>query len=460
MIKEPTLKKLRNKLLIINVISLTLVISIAFSLIYLNFYNRTQAEIEKSLLQIPRDVHENAALSNQNTARSERNDSSRGDSGRGNSNRGDNLTIRGEGRIPVDYSKSFVVNIAADGEITVFSMLNIDNSTYINAIEYVLNRGSSSGVAEFAHRTWRFNIDQGPNAGASYVYSIVFLDIDDTNRGLNALAASLVIIGIIAIGAIFIVSMMIANRAIRPVEESMMRQKRFVADASHELKTPIAVIAANAEAASGVIYEAEKEGSGEDSRFGKSPGIAYWIDNITDETARMNELVDNLLSLTKAEEKKADHYSFDLAQAVSEEADRVEAFLFEKNISFDLAINTPMDVPAVVISDKIKVQAILSVLLENAVKYTPEGGQVILTVGKNNVSVSNTGLYIPPEDLAHIFDRFFRADPSRNSETGGHGIGLSIAKEISDALGCELKAESVLQEDGSAVNTFTLSLPV
>lgn len=444
MIKEPTLKKLRNKLLIINVISLTLVISIAFSLIYLNFYNRTQAEIEKSLMQIPRGVYENAALSNQNSVRAER-----GDSGRGN-----NLTIRGEGRIPVDYSKSFVVNIAADGEITVFSMLNIDNATYINAIEYVLNKGSSSGVAEFAHRTWRFSVDQGSAPGASYVYSIVFLDIDDTNRGLNALAASLVIIGIISIAAVFLVSMMIANRAIRPVEESMAKQRRFVADASHELKTPIAVIAANAEAASGAIFEEENGGAG------KSPGVAYWIDNIADETTRMNELVDNLLSLTKAEEKKADHYSFDLAQAVSEEADRVEAFLFEKDISFDMVINAPGDAPAAVISDKIKVQAILSVLLENAVKYTPEGGRVILTVGKNSVSVSNTGLYMPPEELAQIFDRFFRADPSRNSETGGHGIGLSIAKEISDALGCDLKAESVLQEDGSAINTFTLSLPV
>ena len=432
MASEQTLKKLRNRLLIINLISLTLVISIAFTIIYLNFYNRTQNEIRESLFSIPRGVNENVILFSLNQ------DAATG----GEPGSLDNLTIRGEQRIPADYTKSFVVNIANDGEILLFSMLDLKNETYLRAIETVLSNRSLSGVVNIDGRSWMYSIERGAGENAAYALSIVFLDIDDASRGLGTLLVSLIIIGIGAVAAIFLISMFVSNRAIRPVEESIARQRRFVADASHELKTPIAVIAANAEAASGAADEGER---------------AVWIDNITDETNRMNELVDSLLSLARAEEKPADFTVFDLFLAVSEETDSIEAFLFEKDIVLDVEQNVPQGETLEVVSDKAKVQAIVSVLLENALKYTPEGGKVQVTVGKGSVAVSNTGEYIPPEILGHLFDRFYRADSSRNSETGGHGIGLSIAKEIANALGCELKAESVLQEDGSAVNTFLLS---
>ena len=103
-------------------------------------------------------------------------------------------------------------------------------------------------------------------------------------------------------------------------------------------------------------------------------------------------------------------------------------------------------------------------MLENAVKYTPEKGLVTLTLGKENenkafISVSNTGAFISREDIEHLFDRFFRTDMSRNSETGGHGIGLSIAGAIAGTLGGAVKAASTPLTDGGAVNTFTLYLP-
>jgi len=432
MASEQTLKKLRNRLLLINMISLTLVISIAFTIIYLNFYNRTQNEIRESLYSIPRGVNENVILFSLN-----QNMSAGGEPGSG-----DNLTIRGEQRIPADYTKSFVVNIANDGEITLFSLLDIKTESYVRAIETVLANRASSGVAIIDGRSWMYSIERGAGENAAYALSIVFLDIDDATRGLGNLLVSLIIIGIAAIAAILLISLFVSNRAIRPVEESIARQRRFVADASHELKTPIAVIAANAEAASGAADEGER---------------SVWIDNITDETNRMNELVDSLLSLAKAEEKPAELTAFDLFQASSEEADSIEAFLFEKDIVLEVKRNVSQDESLEVVSDKAKVQAIISVLLENALKYTPEGGRVQVSVSRGRVSVSNTGDYIPPEKLEHLFDRFYRADSSRNSETGGHGIGLSIAKEIANALGCELKAESGLQENEIAINTFTLN---
>ena len=436
MISEPALKKLRNKLLIINVVSLTLVVTIAFSLIYLNFYNNTQSEIDKSLMQIPRDVHENVALSNQAPTNPGAGTDTANASG---------LTISGSAQLPVDYSKSFVVNVAGDGSVTVFSLLDLDETTYVNAIETVLKYGYASGETNFAGRTWRYNVERGVAPSAAYALSIVFLDIDDRNIGLGVLAASLIVIGIIAIGAILLVSMLLANRAIKPVEEGIKRHRRFVADASHELKTPIAVIAANIEAASGAVSE--------------SGDVSCWIENIADEASRMNELVENLLSLAKAEEKQLVLSEFDLAEAASEEADRVEAFLFEKGVSFDIRSDAAEGEAILMNSDKTKVQAVISILLENAVKYTPAGGNVCIAILKNGVSVSNTGTYITPDQLARLFDRFYRADPSRNSETGGHGIGLSIAREIVKTLGGEIKAESFYKDEGCAVNTFTLTLP-
>ena len=431
---EKALKKLRNKLLVVNLISLTLVVTIAFSIIFINIYNRTQADIERAMLQIPRNVLENAILSGQTIEQSNLEDS--------NPNGG--IIIRGEGRVPVDYSKSFVVNIATDGNISVFSLLELDNNTYLRAVETALTLGVPLGETDFAGRTWKYSVEQNTDFLNPYVYSMVFYDINDAKRSLSELAVSLFVIGIAAIAVIFMISMYMANRAIRPVEDSMARQRRFVADASHELKTPIAVIAANAEAASGIA--------------GKADSISPWLNNITDEATRMNKLVESLLALAKAEEKNLDLAGFDLVEAVSEELNRIEVFMFEKEISFDFHVVSASEEKINIVSDKEKVQAIISVLLENAMKYTPVGGAVTVTIDKNGVFVTNTGTYIPDEQLVHLFDRFYRADPSRNSETGGHGIGLSLANEIAWTLGGKLTAESVLQLNDVAFNTFSLYL--
>jgi signal transduction histidine kinase len=433
MIAEPSLKKLRNRLLIINLISLTLVVSIAFSIVYLNFYNRTQNELKDTLFSIPKSVQENAVIFSSDSGYVHGEQGSR-----------DDFTIRGGQRIPANYTKSFVVNITNDDSITVFSMLDMKSEIYVHAIETVLTGRTPSGVISVDGSSWMYSVDRRADADAPYVLSMVFLNIDDANRWMGTLLVSLIIIGIVSVAAIVLISLYVSNRAIRPVEESMVRQRRFIADASHELKTPIAVISANAEAANGAVDETER---------------SVWINNITDEASRMHELVESLLRLAKAEEKPTDLASFDLSLAINEEVDSIEVFLFEKDISINIEENTAPGESLEIVSDKAKVQAVISVLLENALKYTPAGGKVLVTVCKDSVSISNTGEYITPEILEHLFDRFYRADSSRNSETGGHGIGLSIAKEIASAMGGELKAESVLKEEGAALNTFTFRLP-
>ena len=455
---EPSLKRLRNRLLIVNLISLALVVIVAFTLIYVYYQNRTQNELDRQLESIPPGVFDNIMLSQQIIAAA---DTAAGQ-------KGDMIQVSGGPLIPVDYSKSFVINVNDDNSITVFSMLDIKETDYIYAVKTVLEKSSSSGELHMAGRIWQYNIKDAAELRqggvmASYKSSIVFLDVEEAMRGIRELAISLLIFGFIAIACILLVSLLVANRAIRPVEESMFRQRRFVADASHELKTPIAVIAANAEAAKDAVFRIEspvfKEGE-------NMTGVTRWIDNISDEANHMGVLIKNLLALARADEAVINAASFDLYEAIRVEAERVEAFLFEKNIVFVFEPPQAQTGPLTVYSDRAKTQAILSVLFENAIKYTPDGGRVSITAGKteNNkksksaawIAVSNTGEYIPPEEINHVFDRFYRADRSRNSETGGHGIGLSIAMEMVRALGGELTASSELAPDGGAVNTFTL----
>ena len=466
---EPTLKKLRNRLLAVNLISLTLVVIVAFSLVYIDSYNRVQKEIGETLVSIPPGVIENVIMSRQIVVAAGPSPASSGY---------ESVVVSGGPSLPVDYSKSFVANIDEEGSITVFSMLDIENNDYAYAVTTAVENGEPSGSLNMAGRAWRYNMRQAPElpqgAFVAYQKSIVFLDVEEATRGLRALALTLFLLGIVAVGAILLISLFVANRAIRPVEENMARQRRFVADASHELKTPIAVIAANAEAAKAIAYDAENhivcDGEG-------LAGASLWIDNISDEANRMGDLVKNLLALAKAEETRVVNAPFDLLETTREESDRVEAFLFEKNIAFIFTPPSTQEEPLFVNSDQAKLKTVLSVLFENAIKYTPDGGSVTILAGrikgadpsvllnkgitkrlKNGVyiSVANTGEYIPPEDISHVFDRFFRADRSRNSETGGHGIGLSIAKEISGALGGELTVSSIPRVDGGAVNTFTL----
>jgi len=454
---EPSLKRLRNRLLIVNLISLALVVAVAFSLIYVYYYNRTQSELDKQLESIPPGVFDNIMLSQQLVAAAEA--AANPDD--------DTITISGGPLISVDYSKSFVININSDGTITVFSMLDIKDTDYVYAVKTVLEKDSSSGELNMAGRVWQYNMKDAAElrqAGVmtSYKSSIVFLDVEDAMRGIRELAVSLLLFGLLAIAGILLVSLLVANRAIQPVEESMFRQRRFVADASHELKTPIAVIAANAEAAKDAVFRIESPAFEDGENV---TGVTRWIDNISDEAIHMDALIKNLLALARADEAKINAAPFDLYDAIRAEAERVEAFLYEKNIVFVFE-PPPQTGSLTVCSDRAKTQAILSVLFENAVKYTSDGGRVSITAGntednkksKNSawVAVSNTGEYIPPEDIKQVFDRFYRADRSRSSETGGHGIGLSIAMEIVRTLKGELTAESKLTLDGTAVNTFTL----
>ncbi len=232
---------------------------------------------------------------------------------------------------------------------------------------------------------------------------------------------------------------LLIHRLVKPVDEAVEKQKQFVWDASHELKTPLAVISANAEVLSGEI--------------GENQSLSY----IQSEVERTDNLVKNLLSLARMEKRggKEKHERINLSQTLLSVALPFEGVVFEKGKQFETDI--PDNLYCIGNAEKIKELAMI--LLSNAVKYSDEGGRIRLSLSKHGekrlISVFNTGEAIPQEAQKHLFDRFYRVDSSHNRELGGNGLGLAIAKAIADEHHAKIE---VFSKTGSGT-TFTVTFP-
>lgn len=253
-----------------------------------------------------------------------------------------------------------------------------------------------------------------------YSYSIdrfnVLTIVDNTNQTnimYKYMITSLITFFIIELFAYFI-SMFLTKWIVKPVEESFEREKRFIGDASHELKTPIAVIMASADA-----YSQDKD--------------KKWLENIKSESDRMNKLVTDLLDLNSLEnnQKEFKKEDMNLSKLVESSLLPYESLFFENNLKFDYDIKE--NINCEVNEDKIK--ELISILIDNAIKYSKDKGHVKVTLYKDKdiyLKVSNKGDEIPLQDREKIFDRFYKVDKSRNRKSNNYGLGLSIAKKIVD----------------------------
>lgn len=243
-----------------------------------------------------------------------------------------------------------------------------------------------------------------------------------------------------ALAIALVVVFFLAGRFIRPIAESYEKQKRFITDAGHEIKTPLTVINANAE-----LLECD---------FGENESI----EDIKDQTKRLTALTEKLVYLARMEEndKSLPKETFSLT-ALAEEMIPAFAHLAQaqgKAFRADLRPEISFH------GNEEMIGRLISLLLDNAVKYASPGGEITAALTKQGrhilFSVSNpTEGNVKKEDLGHLFERFYRADGSRNSETGGHGIGLSTAKAITEQHGGKIKADLT---DGGLF-TITVTLP-
>jgi signal transduction histidine kinase len=216
---------------------------------------------------------------------------------------------------------------------------------------------------------------------------------------------------------VFLLVSIFSKRAMKPIVESMEKQKQFITDAGHEIKTPLAIISANAD-----VLEL-------------TGGNNEWITSIRNQTSRLDKLVKHLLTLSKMEEGRIElvFTNFNLSEAITEIAESFRAMAEATNKKFYIEVAQGLTLNG----DKSSIHQLVSTLLDNAMKYSDQEGTITITVSAAKkgimLEVYNTVQEIDRSNLNRLFDRFYRADSSRSRETGGYGIGLSIAKSIVEA---------------------------
>lgn len=261
---------------------------------------------------------------------------------------------------------------------------------------------------------------------------------------VNGLIYVLVSIGLGALGLATVGGLFMSRRAMRPVRRSFERQRTFIADASHELKTPLTLIRADAEVLSrGLEKEDDRE----------------LVEDILQETDRTSAILSDLLILARLDAGKLEVASkpFDLAVILAEAADRFEARAAGEKIQIVPEVTGGLPTRG----DPDRTAQILAALLDNAVRYAPSGGTINVSGYRNgnvvSATVEDSGPGIPDAHLPRVFDRFYRADEARTRGRygGGTGLGLAIARDLARAQGGELTADNA--HDGGA--SFTLVLP-
>ena len=237
-----------------------------------------------------------------------------------------------------------------------------------------------------------------------------------------------------------------SRRAMRPVQDSFQRQRTFIADASHELKTPLALVKIGAE-----VME----------RDPTDPNNREIVEDQLSEIDRMNALLSDLLVLARFDAGRLDveDKPFDLSVVAAETAGRFLKRAADENVHLEIEVPESLSARG----DPERTAQILAALLDNAVRYTPVGGTITVS-GRNldggaEASVRDTGVGVPPEQLPRIFDRFYRAEEARTRSGGGTGLGLSIARDLAHAQGGNLSAENAPSGDGPGGAIFRLRLP-
>ncbi len=333
----------------------------------------------------------------------------------------------------LDESRFFVVNTSTNGEY-MFSntsrMVDIDEEELDRIASKALQSGKSTGFCE----DYMFSVSQWREG-----QSIIFLNCETKLTRVRRLA---LISALACAGCILLAWLLVAlfsRRAIRPLVENAIMQKQFITDAGHELKTPLTVISANMDV---LALEA---------------GENEWIQSTKKQVANMRGLVNELIYLSRLDEEdaKLKRNDVDLSKLVRETA---EPFVGMAEFSGKKMV-VEAEVGIHVNGDNAALQRLISILCDNAVKYTPEGGTITVRLTHSRKGIvlktENTlASLLSRETVEHLFDRFYRADESRSKESGGYGIGLSVAKAIVEKHGGAIQ---IRQRDDENRIEFTCS---
>lgn len=300
--------------------------------------------------------------------------------------------------------------------------------------------GSFSILASGYYSHYRYAVTSGVDESGGARIRVIFLDCGQRLHSARLVLFYSTIVALCGWGAVLCLLILVSGRIVAPIAESYEKQRRFITDAGHEIKTPITIINADADVLSMDL------------------GPNEWLDDIKVQASRLTSLTGDLIFLSRMDEEQQGVQKIDLpfSDLVEETAGSFRQLAKSRKKDFQISIEPLITVHG----DPKSLRQLVSILLDNAQKYSPEGGRITLVLrkeGRNAVlTVDNTSSYpITDELLKNMFDRFYRADESRNSETGGYGIGLSIARAVVSAHKGKISGSS---EEGRTLK-ITVSLP-
>ncbi len=306
--------------------------------------------------------------------------------------------------------------------------------------ETVIDRSHMESISEEEGKTLsRFIINSPENKGTiknmRYLIdregsSIYVLNIYEGQKALESFFTNTLFISAMSLFAVFIVVNVYSRKAIKPMTEGILRQRKFITDAGHEIKTPLSIIAANCE-----VLELQ---------YGRNE----WIESTQNQVRRMNLLIKDLLTLAKMDEENTDiHFiKTNLSEIAEETIQPFTVLADQKKIKVQKQIQKDLYISG----DPNRLSHLISILMDNSIKYTPEEGEIEILLekkGKNIIfEIANTVAVMPEGNLERLFNRFHREDMSRTRDGGSYGIGLSLARAVVKSHGGRIRATKVAKD--------------
>lgn len=329
-------------------------------------------------------------------------------------------------------TRYFVVKVNEDNSVREIDTSHIAAVTSSDAIEYaedILQGGKTKGYKGI----YKYEVIE-----ESYGKMIIFVNSRAQVQSATVFLLISCAVALMTLLVVFVLVSVLSRKAIKPIINTLEKQKQFITDAGHEIKTPLAIISANVD-----VLEI-------------TSGNNEWVSSIRNQTLRLDKLVKNLLTLSKMEEGNIEmmYYDFDFSEAVYEITKSFEAIATSKNKTLELDIQRGITFHG----DLESIHQLISTLVDNALKYSNNGGLIKVSLKGlkkgSKLEIYNTADSVDKQNLNKLFDRFYRTDSSRARETGGYGIGLSIARSIVEAHHGKI---SVKSEDGVSI-CFTIVL--
>lgn len=414
------IRKLRIKLIIASMLSLLLVLAVIFGAVGILNYRKILADAD-SILTILQENDGSFPMGDH----SQNNSVFLDDRPRENHRFSEELPYE---------SRYFSVFLSADGgviSVNTGKIAAVDTSTAIDYAQSVIKSGNTQGFV----KDYRYTVYTVDNE-----IHVIFLDYGREMGSFRTFLFTGVGVSVIGLLAVLLLLIFLSGQIVKPFSENYEKQKRFITDAGHELKTPLTIIDADAEVLEMDIGENE------------------WLADIQMQTKRLAQLTNSLIQLSRMEEQpQAEKIEFPISDVVEETVETFQALARTHNKNLSSKIQPMLSMSG----DEKAIRQLVTILMDNAIKYSDDGGRIELALEKHKnsiqLSVFNTAKYVSRENLPNFFDRFYREDQSRNSKTGGYGLGLSIASAIVAAHRGKIVATTQDEESLLIVITFPMN---